>query len=120
MRISDWSSDVCSSDLVTFDRIPRAVISPEAAPPLLCNIETRLDLLRQTGLVDYCCVLPFDEQRQRETVDDFVINNLVRRLGMRILVVGENFACGRGRQGDLAYLSRSEEHTSELQSLMRI
>src|SRR3546814_9701753 len=56
--------------LVTFDRIPRAVISPEAAPPLLCNIETRLDLLRQTGLVDYCCVLPFDEQRQRETVDD--------------------------------------------------
>src|SRR3546814_13627906 len=87
MRISDWSSDVCSSDLVTFDRIPRAVISPEAAPPLLCNIETRLDLLRQTGLVDYCCVLPFDEQRQRETVDDFVINNLVRRLGMRILVV---------------------------------
>src|SRR3546814_13223612 len=94
MRISDWSSDVCSSDL-----------SPEAAPPLLCNIETRLDLLRQTGLVDYCCVLPFDEQRQRETVDDFVINNLVRRLGMRILVVGENFACGRGRKGDLAYLS---------------
>src|SRR3546814_2216621 len=95
---------------------------------------------------------------------------------MRILVVGENFACGRGRKGDLAYLSalgeqfgftvqpqplhaphgaprcsstetrrliqlgelteaarlldrshemtgvvmRSEEHTSELQSLMRI
>src|SRR3546814_16820442 len=24
---------------------------------------------------------------------------------MRILVVGENFACGRGRKGDLAYLS---------------
>src|SRR3546814_6260511 len=98
-----------------------------------------MDLLRQTGLVEYGCVLPFDEQRQRETVDDFVINNLVRRLGMRILVVGENFACGRGRKGDLAYLSalgeqfgftvqpqplhaphRSEEHTSELQSLMRI
>src|SRR3546814_19908019 len=64
-----------------------------------------MDLLRQTGLVEYGCVLPFDEQRPRETVDDFVINNLVRRLGMRITVVGENFACGRGLKGALAYLS---------------
>jgi riboflavin kinase / FMN adenylyltransferase len=91
--------------LVTFDPLPRAVIFPESAPPLICNVQTRLQLLEKTGAVDYCCVLPFNEQMRQETVENFIEANLIRRLGMRILVVGENFACGRGRQGDVAYLT---------------
>jgi riboflavin kinase/FMN adenylyltransferase len=91
--------------LVTFDPIPRAVISPESAPPLICSVQTRLKLLNSTGYVDYCCVLPFDETMQRETVDEFVVGSLVARLGMRVLVVGENFACGNSRKGNVSYLT---------------
>lgn len=91
--------------VVTFDPIPRSVISPRSAPPLICSLQMRLDLLELTGYVDYCCVLPFDERMRRETAEEFVVGNLVNRLGMRILVVGENFACGRGRIGDITYLS---------------
>jgi riboflavin kinase/FMN adenylyltransferase len=90
--------------LVSFDPIPRAVIFPESAPPLICSVQTRLRLLAQTGDVDHCCVLPFDERMRNETVEDFIAK-LIDRLGMRILVVGENFACGRGRKGNVAYLS---------------
>jgi riboflavin kinase / FMN adenylyltransferase len=91
--------------LVTFDPLPRAVISPETAPPLICSVQMRLQLLEQTGAVDYCCVLPFNEQTRQETVEEFVEGSLIRRLGMRNLVVGENFACGRERKGDVAYLT---------------
>lgn len=91
--------------VVTFDPIPRAVISPESAPPLICSLEMRLNLLKLTGLVDYCCVLPFDERMRRATVEEFVVDILVGRLGMRILMVGENFACGSGRKGDVSYLT---------------
>jgi len=91
--------------LVTFDPLPRAVIFPESAPPLICSVQMRLQLLEQTGAVDYCCVLPFSEQMRQQTVEEFVEASLIRRLGMRILVVGENFVCGRGRKGDVAYLT---------------
>jgi riboflavin kinase/FMN adenylyltransferase len=91
--------------LVTFDPVPRVVVSPESAPPLICSVERRLDLLRSTGCVDYCALLRFDERMQSESVEDFVVGGLVDRLGMRVLLVGENFACGRGRKGDVAYLT---------------
>jgi riboflavin kinase/FMN adenylyltransferase len=106
--------------VVTFDPIPRAVISPESAPPLICSLQTRLQLLEQTGDVDYCCVLPFNERMRRATVEDFVAGNLVDRLGMRILVAGENFVCGCGRKGDIAYLTelgKQFSYTVEVQPL---
>ncbi len=63
-----------------------------------------MDLLASTGHVDYCLVLKFDQQRSGESADDFVRGTLVDKLGMRSLIVGENFACGSGRQGNITYL----------------
>jgi riboflavin kinase/FMN adenylyltransferase len=91
--------------LVTFDPLPRAVISPESAPRLICDLKTRLNLLKSTGCVDHCVVLRFDDRMRHVTVDDFVVGNLVNRVGMRRLLVGENFACGSGRTGDVSYLA---------------
>jgi riboflavin kinase/FMN adenylyltransferase len=63
-----------------------------------------MDLLASTGHVDYCLVLKFDRQRSVESADDFVRGTLVDKLGMRSLIVGENFVCGSGRQGNTTYL----------------
>ncbi|OAJ56020.1 FMN adenylyltransferase [Paraburkholderia ginsengiterrae] len=90
--------------LVTFDPHPLATLRPESCPPLLSTLEGRMDLLASTGHVDYCLVLKFDRQRSGESTDDFVRGTLVDKLGMRSLIVGENFACGSGRQGNITYL----------------
>jgi riboflavin kinase / FMN adenylyltransferase len=90
--------------LLTFDPLPRAVIAPESAPPLICNLQTRVRLLEETGCVDYCCVLPFNKAAQEQSADEFIVTTLVRPLGMRALVVGQNFACGRSRTGTIPYL----------------
>jgi riboflavin kinase / FMN adenylyltransferase len=90
--------------LLTFDPMPRTVIAPESAPPLICSLQTRLRLLEETGCVDYCCVLPFNKAVQQQSADEVIVENLVRRFGMRVLVVGENFACGRARTGTIPYL----------------
>src|SRR3546814_3719599 len=96
MRISDWSSDVCSSDLEARDDDHRSV-----APPDL-------------------------------HVTDPVRSPSTRRAGASEEAAGEGLAVARGagilcaehlEQVDVALASglvRSEEHTSELQSLMRI
>lgn len=90
--------------LITFDPHPRAVLRPDAPPVLLSTLEDRMRLLELSECVDYCLVLPFDRQRSAVTADDFVRHTLLGRLGMRALVVGENFVCGSKRQGDVLYL----------------
>ncbi|RZF30395.1 FAD synthetase family protein [Paraburkholderia sp. UYCP14C] len=92
--------------VVTFDPHPLATLRPASCPAFLSTLEGRMSLLASTGRVDYCVVLRFDRTRSEESADEFVEQTLVRMLGMRSLVVGENFTCGRGRQGDTDYLGK--------------
>src|SRR3546814_2153667 len=94
MRISDWSSDVCSSDLLERRR------AVDAAPALRSGTGTGICL-----------------DRRKANPQSGV---LVRR-GQPHRCAVAHHGTGRPCHGRaLAGLARSEEHTSELQSLMRI
>src|SRR3546814_9498890 len=125
MRISDWSSDVCSSDLLQvalalgedFDQFRfghghghrggRQIGGPaEAGPPQYRLLGLVLELLAQ--------------QRTE-------LGGAARSVGGRrcLAVLGQGlgrlgFVLGLDRQLQRTALARSEEHTSELPSLMRI
>src|SRR3546814_6522386 len=107
MRISDWSSDVCSSDLV-----------PEGMPSIL--VHERLmaeDLL--TGAIDVPpegSVLPDSYDFERGETRAAVLARM--QSAMRSYLA----EAWKARASGIAVKSpqRSEEHTSELQSLMRI
>ncbi|MBO9651326.1 MAG: FAD synthetase family protein [Variovorax sp.] len=100
----EWSG--LPTALITFDPHPRALLRGDrGAPKLLSSLADRLQLLASTGAVDYALVLRFDAERAAQSADEFVSTVLLRRLGMRRLVVGENFACGKNRQGSVAYLA---------------
>src|SRR3546814_1747146 len=98
MRISDWSSDVCSSDLP--ERRP-----PRGLPPLLSGATRRS---AQTS----CSSIPCLRCRcgGRLPAAAFVIPSPALLQGRAVHHQTEN----------LEQHLRSEEHTSELQSLMRI
>lgn len=91
--------------VVTFDPHPLAVLRPDACPRLLSTLSDRIALLAATGAVDHCVVLRFDHKRSQHSAVDFVQQTLLARLGMRELIVGQNFACGRDRVGTVPYLS---------------
>lgn len=93
------------SAVVTFDRHPASVVRPESAPPLLTDLEQRLERLAETGL-DLCLVVPFDEERSHEAAEDFVTEVLVECLAVRAVVVGADFHFGHRRRGDVALLRR--------------
>src|SRR3546814_2635540 len=95
MRISDWSSDVCSSDLTQGRQGLHDAFSPRA------QYFGEPDC-RQAGRV---------AARGRRAA--LAIPHLRRRAGDRAEPVGR-------RRRPPAPDRRSEEHTSELQSLMRI
>src|SRR3546814_8736100 len=95
MRISDWSSDVCSSDVGAFHA--RAVDEDLA-------IRARLGQVRHAGGV--------------ELEPDVV---LVAAVVVDLVVAGAQGGVDDAHEAAHdAVLVRSEEHTSELQSLMRI
>jgi len=89
--------------VVTFDRHPASVVRPESAPPLLTDLEQKLELLATTG-VDYAYVVHFDEARSKEPAEDFVTELLVGALNAKAVVVGEDFHFGHQRKGNVGLL----------------
>jgi riboflavin kinase/FMN adenylyltransferase len=92
-----------ASAVVTFDRHPAMVVRPDSAPPLLTDLDQKLELLEDCG-IDLTLVVPFDRERANETAEDFVTEVLVGSLGARLVVVGEDFHFGHGRKGNVAML----------------
>jgi riboflavin kinase / FMN adenylyltransferase len=95
-----------ASVCVTFDRHPAEVVRPESAPKVLTTLEQKLELLEATGFVDVCYVLRFDEERSRETAEEFVQEVLVDTLHSRVVVVGADFHFGHRRGGNVPLLER--------------
>src|SRR3546814_8091494 len=109
MRISDWSSDVCSSDLRCGQR---------AHFDIVARHDARTQLLRdRVG----AAAAGDGARRLGEVGGEFGRLRLCRpgREIERNLLQAEHRVARVGGQ-HLAPVDRSEEHTSELQSLMRI
>src|SRR3546814_5606644 len=99
MRISDWSSDVCSSDLLERQRLFGVLLMP----PVSEN-DTVAELCDSIG-----CRYVRMGSAALDTPEHMVASN--DREAVR---AATQYLIGEGHR------RRSEEHTSELQSLMRI
>jgi riboflavin kinase/FMN adenylyltransferase len=93
-----------ASVVVTFDRHPATVVRPQSAPLILTDREQKLELLASAG-IDLTLVVPFDQARANETAEEFVLEVLVRALGARLVVVGEDFHFGHRRAGNVGLLT---------------
>ena len=84
---------------VTFDRNPLALLRPEICPENLIGVHQKLQLLAETG-IDATLLLRFDEQLANLTAREFVEHVLVDALGVRTVMVGQDFRFGRGGAGN--------------------
>ncbi|PZC46897.1 MAG: riboflavin kinase / FMN adenylyltransferase [Chloroflexi bacterium] len=90
------------SGAVTFLNHPRQVLQPAFQAQFLTSVEERLRLLKGAGL-DLVAPVTFDLPLSQLSAHDF-LDLLMKRLGMRGLVVGPDFALGRGREGSVTRL----------------
>lgn len=88
---------------VTFDPHPMSVVGPRLAPSSLATLAYRCDLLREAG-ADDVAVLGFDDALAAMSPEEFVHEVLVGSLGVRHIVVGEDFRFGRGAVGTVGTL----------------
>jgi riboflavin kinase/FMN adenylyltransferase len=83
--------------VVTFHPHPRSVLRPQTPLTYLCGLEERVELLQALG-VDDVAVLAFTSELAQLSARDFV-SLVVEELRMKLLIVGSDFALGRGREG---------------------
>jgi riboflavin kinase/FMN adenylyltransferase len=89
--------------LVTFEPHPRSMFRPDEPVFRLTDAETRRALARDLGCAGVV-ELPFDRTMSSLPADRFVTALLIESLALAGAVVGEDFAFGHGRGGDVALL----------------
>src|SRR3546814_5237836 len=110
MRISDWSSDVCSSDLN--EELLGPLVEEERA------VSVTLAMLQDRVPASFTEIAP---RSGTITIAAIPSAQLVER--RRLAIEGSGLSVSEYRlasDSDAVLEERSEEHTSELQSLMRI
>jgi riboflavin kinase/FMN adenylyltransferase len=90
--------------LVTFDRHPAAVLAPHKKPPAVATLSQNLAVFEHCQ-VPVCVVLHFDQALANVTADEFLTDLLVGKLRTNEVVVGHDFAMGKGRKGTGDWLS---------------
>ncbi len=96
------------SSVMTFEPHPRDYFAakarkPEMAPARIATLRDKLTELAHCG-VDQCIVVPFDARLSSQVPEAFIDNVLVRGLGAKYVLVGDDFRFGAKRAGDYAML----------------
>lgn len=92
------------SVVVTFDPHPREVVRSERVP-LLTTTEERIELIGKQN-IDSLLVIPFTPEFALLDPAEFVEEVLVRRIGLREMVVGHDHSFGYKRKGSAELLAR--------------
>jgi riboflavin kinase/FMN adenylyltransferase len=93
------------SVVVTFEPHPLKVLCAESTPPMITTFDQKVSLICSAG-VDYLVIVSFTAEFARMTADDFVRNMLCDSLGMRHIIIGHDYAFGKGREGNYKTLER--------------
>jgi riboflavin kinase/FMN adenylyltransferase len=96
-----------TSLVFTFDRHPADLLAPGRAPDYLTTPQQRNQYVAELG-VDGLVVAAFDRTLAELAPDAFVEQILISQLAAKEIVVGENFAFGKNRSGDVAYLTDAQ------------
>ncbi|WP_455366996.1 bifunctional riboflavin kinase/FAD synthetase [Kaarinaea lacus] len=89
--------------VITFEPQPQEFFRPDAVPSRLTRFREKL-LVLESLFVDRVLCLRFTRRLASLTADEFVQQILVDGLGVKYLVVGDDFKFGKDRTGSFEYL----------------
>ena len=89
--------------VMTFEPLPMEYFSPETAPARITAFRDKVELLDELE-VDKVVCLRFGGALAALTAGEFIGRVLVEGLGVRALIVGDDFRFGNNREGDIRML----------------
>jgi riboflavin kinase/FMN adenylyltransferase len=97
-----------TSVVVTFNPHPLQVIRPEFGIKLISTYDQKVELIALAG-IDVLVVIPFTRDFAATSAEAFVDEVLINTIGVKELVVGYDYAFGKGRQGNIKFLREQGE-----------
>jgi riboflavin kinase/FMN adenylyltransferase len=94
-----------TSVAILFDPHPLSVLRPDKAPRQIQTLRQKEEAIEAIG-IETLLLIPFTRDFSLTEPEDFVRGFLADRLGASELHLGQHFAFGRGKRGDLALLKR--------------
>ena len=102
--------------VMTFEPQPLELFAKEKAPARLTRLRDKFVQLRKLNIERLLCV-NFNKRFANQTPDEFISDLLVKRLGVKFLVVGDDFCFGKGRKGNFQMLKEAgKKHGFEVVS----
>lgn len=92
-----------TSVAMTFDPHPMRILKHNNHPPLITIYEQKVELIHRTGIDVLVCV-PFTKEFAALTALEFINDLLIRKIGMKAIVVGEDYRFGKNREGNIELL----------------
>lgn len=92
-----------TSVVMTFEPHPIRVLNCDKHFPLITLYEQKLELIGATGIDTLVCI-PFTREFAATPARTFVKEILYDMIGMKSVVVGEDYSFGRKREGDVSLL----------------
>jgi len=96
----------CVAAVMVFEPQPQELFSPKTAPARLTRLRDKYNLLKSLGVERLICV-NFNYQFANISANDFIERLLVNKLGIKHLIIGDDFRFGKNRQGDFALLKQA-------------
>jgi riboflavin kinase/FMN adenylyltransferase len=94
-----------TSVAMTFEPHPIRVLKQNGNPPLITLYEQKTELMAKVGLDVLICI-PFNREFAAVTARQFVEEILVGRIGVKAIVVGQDYNFGKNREGDIDLLKK--------------
>ena len=79
----------------------------------ICSLEHRLRLISELG-IEVSVVIQFNKCFSRIRAEDFIEDILVRKIGSRAVLIGDNFTFGRNARGDVRLLMQESRGRYQL------
>ena len=97
-----------SSVVITFDPHPLRVLVDKKTPPFITLTEQKLELISKLE-VDYVLCIKFTKDLAALKPEEFVQKYLVNGLKLKELIIGYDYAFGKGRRGNFELLNKLGE-----------
>jgi len=98
----------CPAAVMVFEPQPQELFSPESAPARLTRLRDKYNLLKNLGVDRLICV-NFNRQFANLSAETFIQELLVTRLGIKHLIIGDDFRFGKNRLGDFSLLFKASK-----------
>jgi riboflavin kinase/FMN adenylyltransferase len=92
-----------TSVAITFEPHPIKVLKKNNPPPLITLYEQKVELIAKTGMDVLICI-PFNKAFADVTAGQFLEDILVKKIGIKAIVIGKDYSFGKNRKGNIAYL----------------